>query len=141
MVERQLLVLVFPSELPQVACDLPANGMGQACDILVAGSGQRVEQHASIGLGRVHTVHRENVKMNLQIQRRPKSLHDSQAAGLQLACPSRSGLCPSLENSATSRAKFCPGREHGHPATQARISLNLPRAAVMRSSRSASVKA
>ena len=82
MVEGQL-VLVFPRELPQVASDLPAHGTRQARNALVAGCGQRVEQHGSIGLLRVHTIHHDGVKMNIQIQRRSKSLHDGQTSGLQ----------------------------------------------------------
>jgi hypothetical protein len=46
MVEGQLLVRVFPGELPQVARDLPAHGTGQARNVLVAGCGQGVEQVA-----------------------------------------------------------------------------------------------
>jgi hypothetical protein len=46
MVEGQLLVRVFPRELPQVARDLPAHGTGQARNVLVAGCGQGVEQVA-----------------------------------------------------------------------------------------------
>jgi hypothetical protein len=83
MVEGQLLVLVFPSELPQVARDLPAHGARQARNALVAGCGQRVEQHGSIGPLRVHTIHHDGVEMNIQIQRRAESLHDGQASGLQ----------------------------------------------------------
>jgi len=37
----------------------------------------------SIGLLRVHTIHHDGVKMNIQIQRRSKSLHDGQTSGLQ----------------------------------------------------------
>ncbi len=68
MVEGQLVVLIFPGELPQVASDLPAHGTGQARNVLVAGCGQRVEQNASIGLLRVHAIHYEGVKVNIQIQ-------------------------------------------------------------------------
>ena len=85
MVEGQLLVLVFPRELPQAACDLPAHGTGQARNVFVAGGGQRVEQHGSVGLLRVHAIHRDDVQVNIQIQRRTKSLHDGQASGLQPA--------------------------------------------------------
>ena len=44
MAEGQLLVLVFPRELPQVAGDLPAHGTRQTRNVLVAGCGQRMEQ-------------------------------------------------------------------------------------------------
>jgi hypothetical protein len=83
IVEGQLLILVFPREPPQVASDLPAHGTRQVRNILVAGCGQRMEQHSSIGLLRVHTIHHDGVKMNIQIQRRSKSLHDGQTSGLQ----------------------------------------------------------
>jgi len=83
MVEGQLLIIVFPCELRQVARDLPAHGTCQAGNVLVAGCGQRVEQKASIGLLRVHTVHRDDVEMDIQIQRGTESLHDGQASGLQ----------------------------------------------------------
>ena len=56
MVEGQLLSLVLPSELPQIARDLPAHGTGQARNVLVAGCRQRMEQHASIGLLCVHAI-------------------------------------------------------------------------------------
>jgi len=62
--------------------DSRAHGTCHARNVLVAGCGQRVEQHASIGLLRVHAIHRDDVEINIQIQRRTESLHDSQAAGL-----------------------------------------------------------
>ena len=39
-----------------------------------------MEQQGPVGLLRVHAIHRDDVEMNVQIQRRPESLHDGQAS-------------------------------------------------------------
>jgi hypothetical protein len=65
MVEGQLLVLVFPRDLPQIARDLPAHGTRQARNVLVAGCGQRMEQHGPIGALCVYAVHRDHVEVNI----------------------------------------------------------------------------
>jgi hypothetical protein len=75
--------LSSPVKPPQVARDFPAHGTCQASNVLVAGCGQRVEQHGSIGLLRVYAIHPDDVEMNIQIQRGSKSLHHGQASGLQ----------------------------------------------------------
>jgi len=122
MVEGQLLVLAFPRELSQVARDLPAHGTRQPRNVLVPGCGQRVEQHASIGLLREHAIHRDNVKMNIQIERRSKSLHDGQASGLQptvqLALPGAAAKVGVDGTDECAKHHACGIGGIGHPESQ-----------------------
>jgi len=85
IIERCLPVVVRAFEVPQVARDLAADRAGDARDIFIAGGRQRMEQHGSVRLLRVHAVHRDGMEVNVQVQRRAKALHHGQAAELQPA--------------------------------------------------------
>jgi hypothetical protein len=83
--ERSLRVVADAGAALKIATDLAAYGTCRACNVLIGRRRQWMEQQAAVRLLVIHAVESHDMEVDVQTQRRPKTLHDGQAPGLQAA--------------------------------------------------------